>query len=637
MIVFLTWLLLLTTAPIRGNDTLLPLKMTREQAIKYAGEDYANVTNIVDLMTIGPRIFEAVEIWRDFQHFAQNHSIMHPSEAERICTRFESTSIHNYSRIGDTQKWQLHDHDVHIKKPMRILFLTTKRSLLLLSDRWYFELYMAMASQPGVEAVMWGVGMPGFRDDQTTRQNMMRWFTDPEFDIVHSTWTYQRTVRGIEDQGSGKGLGHVNGRSREFGDLPGSPLITVVVQEVAMNMDELWVKPHLVFVVYEQQLGVQAGRVVDTCGELGISGGNSSSSEEVSAGGCPMNPVIQKLLVGESNRTMVAFLPHGVNVQKFDLVEEEMKNPPLTDTNGSGSGSGSGSGGHGRRNHTSHGRGHGHRNLTHNSTALGGGHRPAHAASPYKHLKINASRNATERPVNILLVGATLASIYPLRHNAQLASRKHTKLITQLRHPGYSLEYDDLCSMFGKSTMPQQSRYTRSLLESKVCLIGTAVQLVDVCRQVAWTVRKYAETIGAGCVVVGDVPADVNLARFVQERLAGQSPQELAQSAELIMSRYNQGEYTRIRDEGKAFVRTHYSITAIVKNFYLPAVKAYRQGERGIYRPTQSKVIVRNDRTDSCSTVNAFVNTTDKKIPLKHILRLGEKDVQKKYVHPFYQ
>lgn len=640
MVGLLTWLLLLIVTPITANDTLTA-KMTMEQAIEFAGADYANVTNIVDLMTIGRRIFEAVEIWRDFQHFAQNHSIMHPSEAERICSRFESTSIGNYSRIGDTQKWQLHDHDSRAKKPMRILFLTTKRSLLLLSDRWYFELYMAMASQPGVEAIMWGVGMPGFRDEQTTRQNMMRWFTDPEFDVVHSTWTYQRTIRGIEDQGSAKGLGHANGRSREFGDLPGDPLITLVVQEVAMNFDELFVKPHIVFVVYEQQMGIQPDRIVDTCGELGISSGSSTNT---TVEGCPMNPVIQKLLTLVSNRTMIAFLPHGVNVQKFDMGEEEMNAPPIntvlsfpanhTAHGGHRTGSsGLGAGGDGRRSHTNtnQGRGHNHRNHTHNST--GGGMRSSHASLLYKHLIINTTHNATERPVNILLVGVTLASIYPLRHNAQLASRKLTKLITQLRHPGYSLEYDDLCSTFGKNTMPQQHRYTHSLLESKICLIGTAVQLVDVCRQVAWTVRKYAEAIAGGCVVVGDVPADVNLARYVQERLTGQSPPELAQSAELMMSRYKQGEYSRLRDEGKRFVRTHYSYKAIVRRFYLPAVAAYRQGARGLYQPTRSKAIVRYDRTDPCHNAVAVVNATDSKSPLKHIIRLGENEIQAKYVH----
>ena len=241
----------------------------------------------------------------------------------------------------------------------------------------------------------------------------------------------------------------------------------------------------------------------------------------------------------------------------------------------------------------------------HHRNQSGHHHHPQHN-SPYKHMKhlnITADHrfNSTlERPVNILLVGATLPSIYAHRHSAQLASRKHTKLITQVRHPGYSLEYDDLCSTFAQSTMPQQVRFTRSLLESKVCLIGTAVQLVDTCRPVAWTVRKYAEVVGAGCVLVGDVPADVNLARFTQERLSGQTPQQLGQSAEIIMSRYHGGNYSRLRDEGRNFVRTHYSIAALVRKHYFGAIRAYQDGSRGIFEETRSKVVVRNDRNEAC-------------------------------------
>jgi len=262
---------------------------------------------------------------------------------------------------------------------------------------------------------------------------------------------------------------------------------------------------------------------------------------------------------------------------------------------------------------------------------------------------VNASHSLADRPVNILLVGATLASIYQLRASAQIASRKHTKLITQLRHPGYSLEFDDLCSMFVKSTMPQQARYTRSLLESKVCLIGTAVQLVDTCRSVAWTVRKYTEAVAAGCVVVGDVPADIALARFVQERLSGQSPQQLAQSAEVIMARYRAGNYTRLRDQGVAFARKHYAIPQVVKRFYFPAVEAYRRGVRGLFQPTRSPAIVRNDRSTPCGDRAAAAAAAEAKdveepstaaagakTPLKDILRLGTQEYQKLYLPESY-
>ena len=112
-------------------------------------KDYENMTNYAWISTTKDRLWEAVDIWREFQQFAVNHSRMPVEEAEQLCNRFESKSISNWSRIGDAQKWQLYDHDNHTQ-PIRILFLTTKRSLLLLSDRWYFELYMAMASQPNV-------------------------------------------------------------------------------------------------------------------------------------------------------------------------------------------------------------------------------------------------------------------------------------------------------------------------------------------------------------------------------------------------------------------------------------------------------------------------------------------------------
>jgi hypothetical protein len=65
-----------------------------------------------------------------------------------------------------------------------------------------------------------------------------------------------------------------------------------------------------------------------------------------------------------------------------------------------------------------------------------------------------------------------------------MALRRHTKLITQLKHPGYYMGQDDMCSEFVSNTMPQQRRYFESLETSKICLIGTALQLVDVCTQV---------------------------------------------------------------------------------------------------------------------------------------------------------
>ena len=183
-----------------------------------------------------------------------------------------------------------------------------------------------------------------------------------------------------------------------------------------------------------------------------------------------------------------------------------------------------------------------------------------------------------------------------------------------------------------------------------MCLIGTAVQLVDSCRSVAWTVRKYTEAVAAGCVVVGDVPADVALARFVQERLSGQSPQQIAQSAEAILARYRAGNYSRLRDQGVAFARKHYAIPEVVRRFYFPAVEGYRQGARGLFVPTRSKAIVRNDRSAPCDdrAAAAAAEARDgdepspavamgaKSSPLKDFVRLGTPENQRLYLPDAY-
>jgi uncharacterized Tic20 family protein len=49
------------------------------------------------------------------------------------------------------------------------------------------------------------------------------------------------------------------------------------------------------------------------------------------------------------------------------------------------------------------------------------------------------------------------------------------------------MEYDnDLCMDYVENTVPQQQRYINSMETSKICLIGTAQQLVDTCLPVSF-------------------------------------------------------------------------------------------------------------------------------------------------------
>ena len=133
---------------------------------------------------------------------------------------------------------------------------------------------------------------------------------------------YQRTIRGVEDQGQTAFIGHPFGRQREFLDLPGDPLVTVVLHEVAMNFDELQMQPHIVFVAYEQQVGIPLDQLIDTCGQPA---GTFVNSGIVADNPCPINPVLDKFLADAPAKTMVALLPHGIDVEKFDRVEEQLR------------------------------------------------------------------------------------------------------------------------------------------------------------------------------------------------------------------------------------------------------------------------------------------------------------------------
>jgi hypothetical protein len=251
---------------------------------------------------------KATKVWNDFQQFATIHGDLGAVAAERMCMEFEQISISNHSKISNNM--------LDGKKTTRILFLTTKRSLLQLPDRWYFEFYQALHSQPRYQVIMWGTGMPGFSNNETTRENILRWFIYPNFDIVHTTWTYQRTLRGVEDEGSSKLTKSNMVRAREFLDLPGDPLVTAIVNELEMDHDEMLVQPHILFVTLEQQMGMTVHQSIDTCGNNVQYLKSLNKHSNISMNDCAVNPFLARLME-ISPKTMIALLPNGLRVEKI--------------------------------------------------------------------------------------------------------------------------------------------------------------------------------------------------------------------------------------------------------------------------------------------------------------------------------
>jgi hypothetical protein len=317
---------------------------------------YFNVSGDVSEVT-------ASKIWNDFQRFATTHGDLGAVDAERMCLEFEQISISNHSKISNNL--------LNGKKTTRVLFLTTKRSLLQLPDRWYFEFYQALHSQPSYDVIMWGTGMPGFRNNETTRENVLRWFIYPNFDIVHTTWTYQRTLRDVEDMGSSQIQNSNMVRAKEFLDLPGDPLVTAIVNELEMDTDEMLVQPHILFLTLEQQMGMTVHQSIDTCGNnvqyLKSLNRHSNISMNERNDDCALDPFLVRLMKA-SPKTMIALLPNGLRVEKvfrnLNLSESVIKDISNDYVNGS-----------------------------------------------------IAIIKARVRPTNVLLVGATLASVYPLRYS----------------------------------------------------------------------------------------------------------------------------------------------------------------------------------------------------------------------------
>jgi hypothetical protein len=165
---------------------------------------------------------------------------------------------------------------------------------------------------------------------------------------------------------------------------------------------------------------------------------------------------------------------------------------------------------------------------------------------------------------------------------------------------------------YPKHSFAQQKRYVNSLLQSRVCLVGTACQLIDSCPKVAWTVRKYIEVAAAGCVMIGDIPGDIGIARFMQLRMTGQNAVEISFTVEYFMDEYNKNKekYAIVAEKARNYVLKHFSFSNLIDRYFTPAVNAYRNKQKllrqqnisytsnpfGVYNETLADIAVRNDK-----------------------------------------
>lgn len=466
------------------------------------------------------------EYWSKFQNFTKYHDDISFQVSfdswSNVCNELHLDN----DMIGLEHIDRIQYNDIKSKKKVRLLYLVTIRSFFLMMDRWMYQFYIALAKDDNYDVTIWGVGMPGFNNSQTTSENINRWFLNTKFDIVHTTWPYFISVRDKYDYSFSKKAEWLHQRrDKEFDNLPHSPIISVTVHELDTDQPEINVKPNIVFAVYEQFLGSK--QTIDACGN-------------VRNDGCNLHPFLEKLRTKYPD-TMLAFMPHGINKRTY---EKEVVH----------------------QNHKKH---------------------------------------------EVLLVGATYKHIYPLRAAAQRAI-KLTNVLKQIGHPGYAESWDvsmlELCKYYHHSNIKQQERYVQGLYDSKVCLLGSASQLHDSCKISAWTVRKYYEALAAGCILIGDIPADIQIADSIHLHLTGKKPLDIAYSVENFMIQYNQDRLYESINKTREYILKNYSYTTIITKYFTPVIKSYLENKKGgIFQQTLSKIIVRND---ACLNDTMISNST---------------------------
>jgi len=489
---------------------------------------------------------KAQKQWRDFQKFIRSHEDRALDETLSQCDSLSLDDDLSMLTHVDTSSSRGSNSDKDMKRK-RILFLTTARAFYLSTDRWSFHLFLGLQAQPEYDVLLWGVGFPGFASNETTSQNIMRWFQDPVFDVLVSTWNFHRTKLGEDFR---EPRAHGSYRTLELAkshnQLPGKPLIAYFVHELETIrkkrgdiQDLLELEPQLLFVLVEQQMGTK--KMVDVCGRI-IDNNRKDD--------CEMHPELKSFITAHKRQSLVAYIPHAVHAGHYS-----------------------------------------------SSSSL--------------------HKNESIKEHDVLLVGMIELNKYPLRATAQTCKKSYTNVISRYTHPGYMDDQEwpgalvGMCKMLVKKTLAQERAYIASMVKARMCIIGSRFHNVgydNLCPRLAWSLRKYSEAMAAGCVVIGDVPSDLALAKHVPLRLSDQTVLDLSYSVERALDVYKSGEYNDVRDSARRLALQNYTYEAVVRRFFSPALEAYLQGERGILEATRSSVLVRSDECQEKSS--SYTNTT---------------------------
>eukprot|EP00921_Rhytidocystis_pertsovi_P003136 GHVQ01005222.1.p1 GENE.GHVQ01005222.1~~GHVQ01005222.1.p1 ORF type:complete len:824 (+),score=73.63 GHVQ01005222.1:83-2554(+) len=439
------------------------------------------------------------------------------------------------------------------KRPPKILFLSTYHYYLTMMDRWYYQMFEVAKDILRWEVHLWGPGFPGFPDDDSDALGLFNTTMDPitdtnvepcsdsfstclqrrfgsePFDLILLHWGTYNASRDSSYYRDG---------------LPRVTLFAIVVHEWEDKQDFhtlVHVGPDLVFNTYLhhtidsiplrlwirglgpmlssndygwQKVGLPYKKCHDAVYILSEAASRALNFmyKFVSGGQTDEIGFSQQQRFTEAGRSappfLSSYLPHGIDPRLFrrsegrcSLFHDESSDLYLPDCNVLW---------HPlckpyvRSEDTS--------NSVHHtlSPSVSCGNESENEPDLLRK-EAAESTDVAFRHIDIGMVGSP-SFYYPLRiimNHMILTVPTIAQHVESYSHPGYAelkVGKDDANEQHRHKMEEQYESYVSFMQKTKICLIGT---------RATWTLRKYVEAMAAGCLVVGDVPDNAEIAKYV--------------------------------------------------------------------------------------------------------------------------
>jgi hypothetical protein len=121
--------------------------------------------------------------------------------------------------------------------------------------------------------------------------------------------------------------------------------------------------------------------------------------------------------------------------------------------------------------------------------------------------------------------------------------------------------------------LPQYKRFFSTMRRARICIV-TRSDRPGMATIGRFAIRKYQEAMAAGCLIVGDLPDNKDVASHVAVPVDASMPlEELAQAFDRAVDDYNAGVYDDHIRRAYCAARTHYNYVDIIDKYMEPVFR----------------------------------------------------------------